>query len=151
MPHELRSSRSRLTAPLASAVRIRNRPPSAILTIASKDVRIYFCSPIAYLVAMTFMLTTGVAFLWDLGDHGKWPVASLESFFLGDLREGNVFSAAMVLIPLSQLLTMRLLAEEQRLGTIELLLTAPVRDWQVIVGKYIASCTLQTLPASDYG
>ena len=59
-----------------------------------------------------------------------FPEASLSNFFQG---------ATFLLIPLAPALTMRLLAEEQKLGTIELLLTSPVRDWEVILGKYFAS------------
>ena len=47
--------------------------------------------------------------------------------------------AIIVFILLAPALTMRLLAEESKLGTIELLLTSPVRDWEIIVGKYVAS------------
>jgi ABC-2 type transport system permease protein len=48
----------------------------------------------------------------------------------------------VILLLVAPALTMRLLAEEQRSGTIELLLTAPVRDWEVVGGKYLASLTL---------
>ena len=110
-------------------------PPTLVIT--SKDVRVYFASPMAYIVAMVFVLSTGIAFLWDLGE--PFPEASLANLFGGSLRDGNVFAASFVLIPLGPALTMRLLAEERRLGTLELLLTAPVRDWEVILGKYAAS------------
>jgi ABC-2 type transport system permease protein len=59
-----------------------------------------------------------------------FPEASLSNFYQG---------ATIILILLAPALTMRLLAEEQKLGTIELLLTSPVRDWEVIIGKYLAS------------
>ena len=52
---------------------------------------------------------------------------------------GIVDWASFFVIFLAPLLTMRLLAEEQKLGTLELLLTSPVRDWEVVLGKYIAS------------
>ena len=109
----------------------------AAVAVASKDIRVYFGSPMAYIVAMTFMLATGVAFLWDLGS--PFPEASLANFFGGSVQAGNVFGAALVLIPFGPILTMRLLAEERKMGTLELLLTAPVRDWEVILGKYSAS------------
>ena len=48
----------------------------------------------------------------------------------------SVFAVALVLILLVPVMTMCLLAEEQKLGTLELLLTAPVRDWDVVLGKY---------------
>ena len=107
------------------------------LAIASKDVLVYFGTPTAYIVAMVFMLVTGVGFVGDLGE--PFPEASLSNFFRGNVLEGKMFCAALVLIPLAPVLTMRLLAEERKLGTIELLLTAPVLDWEVILGKYLAS------------
>jgi ABC-2 type transport system permease protein len=74
------------------------------------------------------MALSGFFFVRDLGN--PFPEASLSNFFQG---------ATFLLIPLAPALTMRLLAEEQKLGTIELLLTSPVRDWEVILGKYLAS------------
>ena len=123
-------------------MRLMNPVMPPTLVIASKDVHVYFASPMAYIVAMVFVLSTGIAFLWDLGE--PFPEASLANFFGGSLRDGNVFAAAFVLIPLGPALTMRLLAEERRLGTLELLLTAPVRDWEVILGKYAASSAGQS-------
>jgi ABC-2 type transport system permease protein len=53
--------------------------------------------------------------------------------------EGLFFNIMVVLIFVVPLLTMRLLADEQKTGTIEILLTAPVRDWEVVLGKYLAA------------
>ena len=99
-----------------------------IRAVAFKEIQIYFSSPVAYIVALIFMALSGVFFVIDLGN--PFPEASLSNFFQG---------ATVILIPLAPALTMRLLAEEQKLGTIELLLTSPVRDWEVILGKYLAS------------
>lgn len=99
-----------------------------IRAVAFKEIQIYFSSPVAYIVALIFMALSGFFFVRDLGN--PFPEASLSNFFQG---------ATFLLIPLAPALTMRLLAEEQKLGTIELLLTSPVRDWEVILGKYLAS------------
>ena len=99
-----------------------------IRAVAFKEIQIYFSSPVAYIVALIFMALSGFFFVQDLGN--PFPEASLSNFFQG---------ATFLLIPLAPALTMRLLAEEQKLGTIELLLTSPVRDWEVILGKYFAS------------
>ena len=99
--------------------------------VAWKEIQIYFSSPVAYIVGMVFMVMTGVFFVKDLSD--PFPEASLSSFLDG---------ATIILILLAPALTMRLLAEEQKLGTIELLLTSPVRDWEVIIGKYLASLVI---------
>ena len=99
-----------------------------VQAVAWKEIQIYFSSPTAYIVGMIFVALTGFFFVRDLSN--PFPEASLSSFFQG---------ATIILILLAPTLTMRLLAEEQKLGTIELLLTAPVRDWEVVVGKYLAS------------
>ena len=99
-----------------------------VQAVAWKEIQIYFSNPMAYIVALIFLTVTGIFFVIDLTD--PFPEASLSNFFFG---------ATLMLILLAPALTMRLLAEEQKLGTIELLLTSPVRDWEVIVGKYLSS------------
>ena len=96
--------------------------------VAWKEIQIYFSSPTAYIVAMIFLALASFFFVRDLSS--PFPQASMSSFFQG---------ATIILILLAPTLTMRLLAEEQKLGTIELLLTSPVRDWEIVVGKYLAS------------
>ena len=98
--------------------------------VAWKEIQIYFSSPTAYIVGLIFLALTGFFFTQDLGD--PFPEATLVPFFDG---------AIVIFILLAPALTMRLLAEESKLGTIELLLTSPVRDWEIIAGKYIASLT----------
>ena len=98
--------------------------------VAWKEIQIYFSSPTAYIVGLIFLALTGFFFTQDLGD--TFPEATLVTFFDG---------AVVIFILLAPALTMRLLAEESKLGTIELLLTSPVRDWEIIAGKYIASLT----------
>ena len=99
-----------------------------VQAIAWKEIQVYFGSPMAYIVGLIFLAVTGFFFVLDLGS--PFPEASLTNFYQG---------ATIILILLAPALTMRLLAEEQKLGTIELLLTSPVRDWEVIIGKYLAS------------
>ena len=96
--------------------------------VAWKEIVIYFSSPTAYIVGLIFLALTGFFFSRDLGN--PFPEATLAPFFQG---------AVIILILLAPALTMRLIAEEQKLGTIELLLTSPVRDWEVVIGKYLAS------------
>lgn len=95
--------------------------------IAKRELYAYFISPIAYLVAAAFTFLCGLFFV---GGVTQWQDATLQSVF---------GSLSIVLIFVAPVLTMRLLAREQDLGTIELLLTAPVRDWEVVVGKFLAS------------
>ena len=109
--------------------------------IAWKEIQVYFSSPTAYIVGLMFLALSGFFFARDLGN--PFPEATLSSFFDG---------ATIILILLAPTLTMRLMAEEQKLGTIELLLTSPVRDWEVVVGKYVASLAflLATLAMTSY-
>ena len=96
--------------------------------IAWKETKAYFGTPAAYIVGAMFLGLTGVFY-----------VADVTSAFAEASVRGIVDWASFFIIFLAPLLTMRLLAEEQKLGTLELLLTSPVRDWEVVLGKYIAS------------
>ena len=98
-----------------------------ISTIASKEFRSYLASPMAYVVTGIFLLLTG--FLFSISS-ATYAQTSLTGF----LQPGG-----MLLLLLASVLTMRLLAEERKLGTIELLLTAPVKDSEVIAGKFLGS------------
>jgi ABC-2 type transport system permease protein len=82
-----------------------------------------------------FLILTGVFFVFDM----------TRPFAEASVR-GYINWATLFIVFLAPLLTMRLLAEEQKLGTLELLLTSPVRDWEVVIGKYLAS--LATLAAT---
>lgn len=95
-----------------------------------RELATYFASPLAYLVGGAFLFLMGVLFWLIVSDSRE---ASLRSTFL---------NMALVLLLTSPALTMRLLAEEQRTGSLELLLTLPLRDWHVVLGKYLASLTL---------
>ncbi|MED5569009.1 MAG: ABC transporter permease subunit, partial [Chloroflexota bacterium] len=99
-----------------------------VQAVAWKEIQIYFSSPTAYIVAMIFLALASFFFVRGLSD--PVPQASMSGFFQG---------ATIIFALLTPALTMRLLAEEQKLGTIELLLTSPVRDWEIVVGKYLAS------------
>lgn len=93
----------------------------------------YFTSPIAYVVMVVFLGVTGTLFagvldqLTATGPRGvEWPVRALFS----DQRFWVVFAA------LAPLLTMRLFAEERASGTLEMLMTSPLRDWQLVLAKF---------------
>ncbi len=111
------------------------------LTIAWKELKIYFQTPTAYIVSAMFVVFAGITFILNV--IGTSPEATVRSF---------VVPSSIFYILLAPLLTMRLLAEEQKLGTLELLFTSPIRDWEVVVGKYIASVVIliATLAATLY-
>ena len=106
--------------------------------IITKEILSFFTSPTGYIVGMIFLLGTGIFFTIDLGN--PFPEASLTRFFVGlDFGQTTFGGVTLILILIAPILTMRLISEEQKLGTIELLLTSPVRDWEIIIGKFIAS------------
>lgn len=100
-----------------------------IPAIALREINSYFVSPIAYIVIAAFLAGSGYFFSLILFYTRE---ASMRFLF------GNI---AVILLLLAPLLTMRLLAEEQKSGTIELLLTNPVRDSEVVLGKFLAGLT----------
>src|SRR5256886_10511472 len=100
-------------------------------TLLLREVRGYFYSPIAYMVLVFFLLVSGVDFYFQISFMNQRPVAySVQEAFFNSV----FFWFAFVLI--FPLITMRLFAEEFKLGTIEPLMTAPVRDWHVVLAKF---------------
>src|SRR6201987_716704 len=96
-------------------------------TLLSREVRGYFYSPIAYIVLVFFRLVSGVDFYFQISfmNHREASYSVLEAFC-----NSIFFGFAFVL--LFPLIHMRSFSEEFKLGPIEPLMTAPVRDWQVV-------------------
>ena len=119
-----------------------------IWIICQKELRSYFVSPVAYLLLTMFALIFGF-FFWN--SVGYFNMMSLESQMRGggmpmSVNEyvirpllSNVSVIGLFFIPM---ITMRLFAEEKRMGTIELLATSPIRDLEVILGKWFAAVIL---------
>ena len=110
-----------------------------IWTIARREYNHYFTSPIAYVVAFVILLTLG--FIFGLVVYGASQAAVQGGFGGGAPTApgidwmGSTFNFLLMLtIPA---LTMRLVSDENRTGTMELLLTAPLRDWELIIGKWL--------------
>lgn len=105
-------------------------------TIYRRELGQYFSSPTAYLIAFAFLLLTGLLFNSDLtlsiGVKAADP--AIIPFYL-----------SFFMIFFAPVLTMRMLAEESREGTLELLLTAPVTDSAVVFGKFLAAWTFYSL------
>ncbi len=107
-----------------------------IRVIFKREVRQYFTSPIAYLVAFAVLFLNGMIFALDLRSrNGFGPLDS--TYILGFF--------GFIMIFLTPLLTMRLLAEESREGTFELLLTMPIRDGDIVMGKFLGAWLYFTL------
>lgn len=106
-----------------------------MIALWKKEVMTFFSSITGYLVAGVFLLMTGL-FLWVIPGNLNLPLggyASLDSLF---------WLAPWLYLFLVPAVTMRLLSEEQKSGTIELLLTKPLSDWHIVMGKYLAGVTL---------
>jgi len=101
-----------------------------VWAVATRELRSYFLSPMAYLIIAFFLFGAGLLF-------GLIIESSREASLRGLIS--NVSVLFLFVVPM---ISMRLLAEEQRTGTIELLLTNPVQEWQIVVGKFVASILL---------
>ena len=106
-------------------------------TLLWRELESLFFSPIAYIVLTIFLVLNGVAFITSLQLSGG-VVSSTIALFLGD---GPFFWISLMIVP--ALVTMRLVAEERRSGTLEVLLTAPVHDGEVIVAKFLGALLFQ--------
>jgi ABC-2 type transport system permease protein len=102
-------------------------PPALI--VARRELAGYFATPVAYVFIVIFLVLAG-ALTFTLGNFFGRGQADLQPFF------SFVPWLFLFLVPA---LTMRLWAEERRLGTIELLLTLPLPQWQAVVGKFLAA------------
>lgn len=100
------------------------------LTIATRQFRSYFNGPVAYIVVVVVMLFVGFLFWQPFFLMGRATIREMFRF----MSWGLVFAAPAI--------SMSLLAEEKRSGTLELLITMPVRESEVILGKYFASLGL---------
>ena len=117
--------------------------------IFKKEMRLYFTSPVAWVVITMFLFIAGY-FFYSI--FAFYTLASMQSAMNPQMaRDLNVTDSVMrplfsnvsvILLLLMPLITMRLFAEERRSGTIELMLTYPVRDGAVLIGKYLAALGL---------
>ncbi|HEV3279512.1 MAG TPA: ABC transporter permease subunit [Terriglobia bacterium] len=122
-----------------------------IMAVAGKELRAYFHSPIAYLVLAIYSILCGFffysitatfvveSFRMQMGGGGMPPI-NLNEMIIRQLFQGILtVILALFLMPV---VTMRLYAEEKRTGTMELLLTSPVTDLEIIVGKLLGAMGL---------
>ncbi len=109
--------------------------------VLNKELRSYFLSPFIYLISAVFLLLSGYYFYSDLVFYVQFGFGLniMENFW--QLMFTDLRLVIMLTVPF---LTMRLFAEEKRLGTIELLLTYPMRDADLFWGKFVA-CAIATL------
>lgn len=101
-----------------------------IVAIARRELSSYYTSFLFYVVTAAFLVITGFFFAINVAYSRSAAVAPLFQ------------TTYTILLLIAPILTMRLLAEEQRTGTIELILTSPVRDFELVVGKFLAGVGL---------
>lgn len=119
-----------------------------IWIICQKEIRTYFSSPIAYLLLAMYSLIFGF-FFWNM--LGYFVLMGIESQMRGQSFPMNVneqvirpllSNTSVIGLFLIPIITMRLFAEEKRSGTIELLATSPIRDMEIIIGKWLAAMAM---------
>lgn len=119
-----------------------------IWIIWKKELRSYFSSPVAYLLLTMFAIIFGF-FFWNI--LGYFVYTGMESQMRGEMFPMNVneqvirpllANVGVIGLFFIPMITMRLFAEEKRSGTIELLVTSPIRDGEIILGKWLSALTL---------
>lgn len=102
-----------------------------VITIMEKELRAYLSSPIAYISGFVFLLVLAFAFF-----------LFIQSKPINEVLYNTTMIMVWVFLFVAPALTMHLFAEERRGGTIELLMTYPLNDWEVVLGKYLAALAL---------
>ena len=104
-----------------------------------RELNAYFASVLGYIVIMFFLIVMGISFVSIIGEllaRGPTQMTVMEGFF------SWFWLPSLFLVPA---ITMRLLAEEKRAGTLEMLMTAPVTDFEVVLAKWLGAVALYTL------
>ena len=105
-----------------------------ISAILKKELKTYFNSPIAFITIATFLIITSWLFFYN-GDYHFFAIQT------SDIR--NLFNyGAVVMLFIAPAISMRLISEEKYNGTLELLVTMPIDDWEIILGKYLSTVTM---------
>lgn len=122
---------------------------STAMTIARKEMRTYFSSPMAYVVATVYLLIGGFFFYTMLSYFSRLSFQFMQYGYQEDQVNINdmvirplYVNLSLVMLMIIPMITMRLLAEERRSGTAELLFTSPVSPWQVVAGKFMGAAGL---------
>jgi len=121
-----------------------------ILAIIERELRAYFSSPIAYVVLTIFVFLSGLFFRTILSQVLQMGLmAAMQAQQLGPrpmdmpgmVSSGFLSTMSVIMLFMIPMITMGLFSEEKKRGTIELLLTAPITDLQVVLGKFFAAGT----------
>lgn len=121
-----------------------------MLAIWQREFKAYFVSPIFYALSTVFLAIMGLMFYFNVSGYLQYFMQAaqyppmMEQININEMILRRVFNtmsfvAVLVLMPM---LTMRIFSEEKKTGTIELILTSPVKDWHIILGKFLAALSL---------
>jgi ABC-2 type transport system permease protein len=117
-----------------------------IMAIADKELRSYFSSPIAYIIIGFFLLPFGVFFYLYLTAFVRQSMQQAQFGGAMNINQNVIRyvlqNASVIILFIMPMITMRTYSEEKRSGTIELLLTSPVTDLEIIVGKFLGALGL---------
>ena len=108
---------------------------NVILTTLKKELASYFFNPVAYVIAVLFYLFRG----WEIHAQTRYLVAFGADADLYSMVYMFCNSTNFMIVLVPPILTMRCFAEERRTGSLEVLLTAPVRDLEIVLGKWLAA------------
>ncbi len=106
------------------------------IALLGKELRMFFAAPLVYFVGGVFLALSGYYFYTNLNAFITFGFGESIVEHLWQRLFNDVVRIVITVIPL---ITMRVYAEEKNLGTIELLYTAPLRDWEILASKYLAS------------
>ena len=122
-----------------------------VFAIAGKEIRVYFTTPTSYVLLGSFALIIAYFFQALIGEFQRTVAQSLQmnaSWMLEQLNLTDyvifplVMNIGVILIFYTPIMTMRLIADERRAKTLELLMTAPVRPIEIVLGKYLAGLVM---------
>jgi len=108
-----------------------------VLPLFWREVESLFFAPLAYIVLFVFLVLNGFSFIFALRT-AEGVVSDTIAVFFGD---GPLFWLSLLVVP--PLVTMRLVAEERRSGQLEVTLTAPVKDGEVVLAKFLGALVFQ--------
>src|SRR5512136_3110401 len=123
-------------SPRSRKPRVRRWPMRKLLALVHRELLAYFSSPLAYVVLTAFLFINGYVFyliVAYLNDPRTQAMAPLKLIF------GGTIFFWLFLLFLVPVITMRLLSEERRTGTLEVLLTSPVSEGQIVIAKFLAA------------
>ncbi len=122
-----------------------------VLALAKREFAGYFVTPVGYVIVGSFAVITGLGFVASFLFYCKVSVSPAEYAYPGvpDFEETLLgpflVFCGMLIMFIGPLITMRLLAEERNRGTMELLLTYPLRDREIVFGKYLAAIAMMAV------